>query len=207
MRAQPSRHRGATRAGMVRCLSRSPVRSTWLDGGAATSATDPSTVGLVLTALHHIRPAGVTAAIESYETWRRQELRRARRGLLAARPILKGSVANRVASRIDQLTADLDRFDVLRIEHGDFWHGNMVVRNDRLVGVLDWESCAVGDPAIDQCGLWYFGDDWASRVIEAVSPSAHELSRVAAWRIVRESSRLSTVINAEMRRHAARTRR
>lgn len=33
--------------------------------------------------------------------------------------------------------------------HGDFWPGNMMWRDDRLVAVIDWEDAALGDPLAD----------------------------------------------------------
>ncbi len=33
--------------------------------------------------------------------------------------------------------------------HGDFWPGNLIWRDDELVGVVDWEEAHVGDPLCD----------------------------------------------------------
>ena len=33
--------------------------------------------------------------------------------------------------------------------HGDFWPGNLLWRDGRLVAVIDWEDAAVGDPLAD----------------------------------------------------------
>lgn len=46
--------------------------------------------------------------------------------------------------------------------HGDFWTGNLLWRQGRLVAILDWEDAALGDPASDVAGsrlelLWKFG--------------------------------------------------
>ncbi|MFL5735171.1 MAG: phosphotransferase family protein [Chloroflexia bacterium] len=46
--------------------------------------------------------------------------------------------------------------------HGDFWPGNILWREGRLVGVLDWEDAGLGDP-LEDLGksrlemLWAFG--------------------------------------------------
>ena len=47
--------------------------------------------------------------------------------------------------------------------HGDFWPGNLLWSNGKLVGVLDWEGAAVGDPLADVAVsrldiLWAFGE-------------------------------------------------
>ena len=46
--------------------------------------------------------------------------------------------------------------------HGDYWPGNILWREDRLVGVIDWEDAQVGDPIADLANsrleiLWAFG--------------------------------------------------
>lgn len=46
--------------------------------------------------------------------------------------------------------------------HGDFWPGNTLWKDGRLVAVIDWEDAAVGDPLADLANarleiLWAFG--------------------------------------------------
>jgi aminoglycoside phosphotransferase (APT) family kinase protein len=36
-----------------------------------------------------------------------------------------------------------------RLLHGDYWPGNLLWRDSRLVAVLDWEDAAIGDPLSD----------------------------------------------------------
>ncbi len=48
--------------------------------------------------------------------------------------------------------------------HGDYWPGNILWRDDRLVAVVDWEDAMLGDPLIDFAIsrldiLWIFGED------------------------------------------------
>ena len=48
--------------------------------------------------------------------------------------------------------------------HGDFWPGNILWKDGRLVGVIDWEDAALGDPLADVANsrleiLWAFGLD------------------------------------------------
>ena len=33
--------------------------------------------------------------------------------------------------------------------HGDFWLGNILWQNNKLVGVIDWEDACIGDPLLD----------------------------------------------------------
>jgi aminoglycoside phosphotransferase (APT) family kinase protein len=52
--------------------------------------------------------------------------------------------------------------------HGDFWPGNILWRDGRLVGVIDWEDARFGDPISDLANgrleiLWAFGRDAMQR--------------------------------------------
>ena len=50
-----------------------------------------------------------------------------------------------------------------RLVHGDFRLGNLIVDDDGLAAVIDWELCHAGDPAEDLAWLqirsWRFGND------------------------------------------------
>ena len=55
--------------------------------------------------------------------------------------------------------------------HGDFWPGNLLWRDGQLVGVIDWEDAAIGDPLADVANsqleiLWAFGIDAMQRFTE-----------------------------------------
>jgi len=48
--------------------------------------------------------------------------------------------------------------------HGDFWPGNLLWKDGRIVAVIDWEDAALGDPLADVANsrleiLWAFGID------------------------------------------------
>lgn len=52
--------------------------------------------------------------------------------------------------------------------HGDYWPGNILWREGRLVGIVDWEDAAIGDPLADIAisrldMLWAFGADAMER--------------------------------------------
>lgn len=59
----------------------------------------------------------------------------------AQRPILARAHA--------ALLPHLEAFRPTTLLHGDMWPGNLLVRDGRLVGVLDWEDARLGDPLID----------------------------------------------------------
>ncbi len=162
------------------------VRSTWIDEAPVSTATDVITVANFLCDLRGIDPAEASGDIGHYDEWRHARLDRAREGLAAIRPLVEAAVLERCAAAIERLTADVVDGAEWTVVHGDLWHGNMVDRDRRLVGVLDWEECGVGDPAVDLAGLWYLGDDWARAVLAVVDPSPRERYRIDAWRIARE---------------------
>jgi aminoglycoside phosphotransferase (APT) family kinase protein len=48
------------------------------------------------------------------------------------------------------------------IVHGDYWPGNVLWRDGRLAGIVDWEDAVFGDPLADLCVTrlelcWFFG--------------------------------------------------
>lgn len=56
--------------------------------------------------------------------------------------------------------------------HGDYWPGNLLWKDGRLAGVIDWEDAAIGDPLIDlgNCRLemlWAFGAEAMERFTDA----------------------------------------
>lgn len=73
--------------------------------------------------------------------------------------------------------------------HGDFWPGNLLWRGEDLVGVLDWEDAAIGDPLSDvACTAlelrYVAGPDGAERFLRAydsLRPVAPD--RLALWQI------------------------
>ncbi len=84
--------------------------------------------------------------------------------------------------------------------HGDYWPGNILWRDGRLVGIVDWEDAAIGDPLADIAIsrldlLWAFGADAMQRFIReyaAVAPI--DFTNLAHWDLcaaLRPAGRLS----------------
>lgn len=52
------------------------------------------------------------------------------------------------------------------LRHGDLWPGNVLWRDGRIVGVIDWEEALIGDPladlAISRLDLWWVVGEEAS---------------------------------------------
>lgn len=77
--------------------------------------------------------------------------------------------ARRVTQRLEQLRPQ--PLDSTALIHGDYWPGNTLWRNGRLIAVLDWEEATLGDPMNDvaYCALdlRYLGlEDAADRFLE-----------------------------------------
>jgi aminoglycoside phosphotransferase (APT) family kinase protein len=54
--------------------------------------------------------------------------------------------------------------------HGDIAVGNVLLRDGRLSAVIDFGTCAVGDPACDLVISWLFLDEPARRAFRAALP-------------------------------------
>jgi aminoglycoside phosphotransferase (APT) family kinase protein len=71
--------------------------------------------------------------------------------------------------------------------HGDFWPGNILWRNGRLVAVIDWEDASIGDPLLDLSVsrlevLWAFGVDAMRRFTELYCALTRiDLGNLAHW--------------------------
>ena len=71
--------------------------------------------------------------------------------------------------------------------HGDFWPGNVLWKDGRLVGVIDWEDAALGDPLADLANgrleiLWAFGIDAMFRFThDYQSMAPFDFANLAYW--------------------------
>jgi len=69
--------------------------------------------------------------------------------------------------------------------HGDLHGRNVVVRDDVLVGVIDWGDITGGDVATDLASAWMLFDapDARAALFEAYAPSPEVLVRAAGWAV------------------------
>lgn len=59
-----------------------------------------------------------------------------------------------------------DKTAARRLLHGDLKADNLLMRDNRLVAVLDWGLAAVGDPAVDQAVAWTWLDSGAAEAFQ-----------------------------------------
>ena len=78
--------------------------------------------------------------------------------------------------------------------HGDFWQGNMMLRDDEVVGVVDWDAAGLGPPGVDlgslRCDVaMYFGIEAVDAVHAGwIEATGGPLDNLAHWDVVAASS-------------------
>ena len=66
--------------------------------------------------------------------------------------------------------------------HGDVTGSNLLMRDDRLCGVIDFGCAAVGDPACDLTAAWTMFEETSRRVfVQAVACDEDTWSRARGW--------------------------
>lgn len=69
--------------------------------------------------------------------------------------------------------------------HGDLHPGNVVVRDGRLVGVIDWGDVHAGDPAVDLAAAWMLlGAPGLGELRERLALDADTWERGRGWALV-----------------------
>ena len=100
----------------------------------------------------------------------------------------------------ERLPGDIDRGAVLRVWercrqaqpwsgrptwfHSDLRGDNLIARDGRLVGVIDWEGCSVGDPSADLLVAWWFLDAGSRETFRRLlgdAVPADEWERAKGW--------------------------
>lgn len=100
---------------------------------------------------------------------------------------------------LDQLGASVDRNTILKVwtaachsqwtaapvwVHGDIAMGNLLARDDRLAGLIDFGCCAVGDPACDLTIAWTLFDGPARDTFrKAVGYDTATWARARGWAV------------------------
>ena len=83
-----------------------------------------------------------------------------------------------------------------KLLHGDFWPGNLLWKSDNIVGVVDWDYAAIGDPLYDlavSCLMFrylYGRQDMESFKVAYIDQSEFDEKRFLLWSINIASSTL-----------------
>lgn len=115
------------------------------------AAAIPEAVGRFFASLHAIPPEAVLpAGIPTSET----HFEAVERHLQIALPVLKSHLSPAEYGRVEAWGESFRADERLRrftpaFRHGDLWYGNLLIDEDRMTGVIDWEDAALGDPALD----------------------------------------------------------
>jgi hypothetical protein len=114
----------------------------------------------------------------------------------SATPPREAQTVEALAERLEADLADVPR----GFAHGDFFHGNLLVEGERLVGVVDWDAAGPGRlPLLDLLHLRHATHavaevDWGPRLVQELLPWA----RAGGDDIVRDyGSRLGLSLNHE----------
>ena len=99
---------------------------------------------------------------------------------------------------VEQLPGDIDRSAVLAVWescqsvgewngpptwlHSDLRGDNLISCDGRLVGVIDWEGCTVGDPSADYLPAWWLFDEDSRETFRATSKAQQpDWLRAKGW--------------------------
>lgn len=99
--------------------------------------------------------------------------------------------------------------------HGDYWPGNALWRDDRLVAIIDWEDAAVGDPLADLANarlelLWALGEEamrrFTARYLALAASDTTDLPYWDLWAALRPLGRFEAWAADAVARAAMRER-
>jgi aminoglycoside phosphotransferase (APT) family kinase protein len=107
----------------------------------------------------------------------------------------------RAALRSGALQRGVNRCVLL---HGDYWPGNVIWQDGRLVAVIDWEDARLGDPLADLATarvelLCRYGDDAMERFTNQYLAAHHDtigplrLDSLAVWELYVSAAALATM--------------
>ncbi len=107
-----------------------------------------------------------------------------------------GQCLDRLRVASDLITPSIDRAwrdalaapfcETLVWLHGDLHAQNVLSKDGRLAGVIDWGDMCGGDPAVDLCSVWGLLPDASARTaaLKAYAPDDALLARAQGWAIL-----------------------
>jgi aminoglycoside phosphotransferase (APT) family kinase protein len=129
------------------------------------------------------RIAGWLADLHAFDTDRVPFLRRTEASTIEVDP---SSLTGAAAAALQRMRPP-DQVNRSVLLHGDFWPGNILWKDDRLVAVIDWEDASIGDPLLDLSVsrlelLWAFGVEAMRRFTDLHGAlTALDLGNLPCW--------------------------
>jgi aminoglycoside phosphotransferase (APT) family kinase protein len=109
---------------------------SWLDGQADITPADPENwaaqLGQALATVHAVSSDRLAALPNVFD------------GSVGSQKVLEGPLADRIRSGWRQITAPPEV-----LTHSDYWSGNVVWRDGKLAGIVDWSGGARGPRGFD----------------------------------------------------------
>lgn len=159
----------------------------WLEGQQVDASVAPNSVGDFVRDLHSISLGPVEGLLPDFGQWCLRQRRLEAAGLSGLEGRVEPGLLVQIRDLMARLGAGLEASSRPCLVHGDLWYGNLLMRRERLSGVLDWEFAAIGDPLVDYAALWYLGNDFMSSFLRSLRQSAQDLpERIKYYRILRE---------------------
>jgi aminoglycoside phosphotransferase (APT) family kinase protein len=122
----------------------------WLDGVHPDCDAEPEPLAAFVRALHDVRLDGAPPARRGRPLGEAQD-----ESTRAALRELDGVIDVDAASRAWEASLAAPPWTGPPVWiHGDLLPGNLLVRDGRLTGVIDWGAVGVGDPAVDLIPAW-----------------------------------------------------
>lgn len=159
----------------------------WLEGQEVDASVAPNSVGDFVRDLHSIGLGPVEGLLPDFRQWCQRQRRLEAAGLTGLDGRVERGLLDGIRDLMARLSEGIETDSRPCLVHGDLWYGNLLMRQGRLSGVLDWELAAIGDPLVDYAALWCLGDDFMSSFLGSLRQSVQDLpERIKYYRILRE---------------------
>lgn len=128
----------------------------------------------LLVRLHQTREEQLAATVVPLTDWKRGTIATVSRGVDHLAHELPPTVHAWLVAWREEFVRHVEGIRAAEavVVHGDFWHDNILVRQDRLAGVLDWEAAALADPAVDIAPVWDIDEDLGARLLDGYQQRA-----------------------------------
>jgi aminoglycoside phosphotransferase (APT) family kinase protein len=121
----------------------------------------------------------------------------------AAIALLTGEIDSPLALKIWETALDSEWMEKPVWLHGDFAATNMLVRDGKLSAIIDFGSCAVGDPACDLVIAWTFFSGESRRAFISSLPLDNDTrARARGWALWKAAILLSGVCDGPLSQRA-----